>query len=734
MTTSATSRPGRRAFLKGMVAGGLLAACPVQTAGAPSSAPVPVPTETVFTTCDMCFNRCGVAARVTGQGKERRILKLDGNPHCSKSRGMLCARGNAAIAMLDPAERLTTPLLRTGKRGENKWKSISWEEAYTLMADKLRGIARDHTPCGMLFTPGADTHSQFVKRFAEAYGSFNVTTHESLCLLSGHRAFMDTFGEVPQPDLLHCDYAVMLGANRFEALVMPDTADAMQAMRRGAQLIVLDPRPTKTARLANEWYAIRPGTDLAFLLAVAHVIIHENLYDRAWVEAHTTGLEQLAEHVRSCTPQWAAAETDIPAEAIIRIARGLAAAAPRSMIYPGRRTSDYVDSTQIRRAFAIVNALLANYDRKGGLMSTPAVALKGYPLDAPWYDHNQEDRVDAAMAPMLFKAEGAFVLTREAILAGKPYPVKGWFLYKTNPLGTAPDRARTLAMMEKLDFIVCMDVQLSDTAFMSDLVLPAPFYLERDDPYFVVQGGPAGPAVMTRSAVVPAPGQCKPAFEVMQELARRLDLADCFNFSLAELKARQEAGLPGLKEATAEKGLLELDVPLYGLRAGQPFKTPSGRIELFSQQYADKGLDPMPVYQTPAKAPQDRPFRLVAGRSAAITQSASTNNPLLFELEPGNTLDMAPEAATALGLRDGDMVRVTSSVGEECLRLAVVPGMRADTVYMHTGYGGLSPARKRVHGVGGSIVALQESAADAICGNSAIHTTYVRVTRHTETV
>ncbi len=717
-----------------MAAGGALAACPLPAIATVAPLPAGQPFETVYTTCDMCFNRCGVAARVTGEGKERRIIKLDGNPHCSKSRGMLCARGNAAIAMLDPAERLTEPLLRTGKRGENKWKAISWEEAYTLLADKLSGIARDHTPCGMLFTPGADTHSQFVKRFADAYGSFNLTTHESLCLLSGHRAFMDTFGEVPQPDVLHCDYMVMLGANRFEALVMPDTADAMQAMRRGAQLIVLDPRPTKTARLANEWYAIRPGTDMAFLLAVAHVIIHEKLFDRAWVEAHTFGLEQLAEHVRPCTPQWAAVETDIPAEAIVRIARGLAAAAPRAMIYPGRRSSDYVNSTQIRRAYAIVNALLANFDRKGGLMSTPTVRLKGYPLDAPWYDNNQEDRVDAAMAPLLFKAEGAFVLTREAILSGKPYPVKGWFLYKTNPLATAPDRAKTLAMMNKLDFIACMDVQMSDTAFMSDLVLPAPFYLERDDPYFVVQGGPVGPAVMTRNAIVPAPGQCKPVFEVMRELAKRLDLADCFNFSLAELKARQESGLPGLKQAVAEKGLLELSVPLYGLRQGQPFKTPSGRIELYSQQYEKKGLDPMPVYTPPDAAPKDRPFRLVAGRSAAITQSSSSNNPLLFELEPGNTLDMAPEAAAALGLRHGDMVRVTSSVGEEYLRLAERPGMRPDTVYMHTGFGGLSPARKRVHGVGASIVALQESAADAVCGNSAIHTTYVRVSRHTESV
>lgn len=727
-----TPRLTRRSFLKGAVAGGALASCatlPMDTAA------VPVPAqeiETVFTTCDMCFNRCGVAVRVSGQGSKRRILKLDGNPHCSRSRGMLCARGNAAIAMLDPAERLTRPLLRTGKRGENKWKSISWEEACTLLADKLRSIGQEYSRCGMLFTPGADTQSQFVKRFAEAYGSYNVTTHESLCLLSGHRAFMDTFGEVPQPDLLHCDYVMMLGANRFEALVMPDSADVMQAMRRGAKLVVLDPRPTKTALLANEWYAIRPGTDMAFLLAVAHIIIQEELFDRAWVESHTIGLAELTEHVRPCTPEWAAAETDIPAEAIRRMARELASAAPRAMVYPGRRTSDYTDSTQIRRAYAIVNALLANFDCKGGLMSTPSVRLKGYPLEAPWYDDNPEDRVDAGMAPLLFKNEGAFVLTREAVLSGKPYPVKGWFLYKTNPLGTAPDRAKTLAMMEKLEFIACMDVQMSDTAFMSDLVLPAPFYLERDDPYFVVQGGPSGPAIMLRDAIVPPPGDCMPAFELMRELARRLDLDEAFAFTLADLRARQEASMPGLKEAIKERGLLELDVKLYGLREGQPFKTPSGRIELFSKQYQSKGLEPMPTYTAPSKNPVDKPFRLVAGRSAAITQSASTNNPLLFELESGNSLDMAPEAAAALGLKHGDMVRVTSNVGEERLRLALVPGMRQDTVYMHTGFGGISPSRRRVYRQGGSIVALQESATDAICGNSAIHTTYVRVMRDKE--
>ena len=205
-----------------------------------------------FSVCDMCLNKCGLVARV----EDGIVTKLDPNPKFLKSRGMLCARGNAGIQQLYDPDRLKYPLLRKGKRGQGKWQRLSWNEALDLAAQKLEQIAKKHTRCGVLFTPGSDMQSTFVHRFAEVFGSYNVTSHESSCLLSRNRAYLDTFGEVPFSDVLHSKYIIMAGANRFEALITPDSIDLMTAMQKGCKLVVLDPRFTKTAGLATEWHPI----------------------------------------------------------------------------------------------------------------------------------------------------------------------------------------------------------------------------------------------------------------------------------------------------------------------------------------------------------------------------------------------------------------------------------------------------------------------------------------------
>ena len=153
-----------------------------------------------YSICDMCFNKCGLIAKVDANG---RVVKLDPNPKFQKSRGMLCARGNAGIKQLYDPDRLKTPLLRKGARGEGKWHRLTWDQALDHAAEKMQKIAETYTRCGMLFMAGSDLQSTFVHRFAEVYGSYNVISHESNCLLSRNRAFLDTFVEVPFADLLN---------------------------------------------------------------------------------------------------------------------------------------------------------------------------------------------------------------------------------------------------------------------------------------------------------------------------------------------------------------------------------------------------------------------------------------------------------------------------------------------------------------------------------------------------
>ena len=733
MSDSETRRISRRDFLRlagasAATLGAAVATTAVEAVAAPEAkaAPVVKPPkwESKFSVCDMCFNRCGLIARV----ENGVITKLDPNPKFTKSRGMLCARGNAGVAQVYDPDRLKTPMLRVGKRGEGRWKPISWDEALELTAAKMKDIAARHTRCGMLFSAGADMQSGFVNRFAEAFGSFNVTSHESLCLLSGNRAFLDTYGDVPVADVKNSRYVILAGANRLEALVTPDSMDLVAIMKDGAKVVVLDPRYTKSAALASEWHAIRPGTDMAFMLALAHVIISEKLYDAKYMVERTSGFDKLAAHVADLTPEWAEKQTGIPAADIARMARELAAAAPASMVYPGRRTSDYENSTQIRRSFAIVNALLGNYDRPGGLVPARPAGLKKVAFEPPWYDDNPPGRVDAGRVPLLFDDEGSFVLTREAVIKGAPYPVKGWFVYKTNPMATAPERQKTREMIDKLDFMVVVDIAMSDTAWMADLVLPAPSALERQDPLQPLQSGAEGACLVWRDPVIPPLYESRPVFDILKALAGKLGLGEFFDFDMAGYRLKQLAAFPEAAEIIKRDGVFYPPNPPLGGTEGQPFKTPSQKIELFCSRYESLGLDPLPVY-TPPKASQEasRRFRLVVGRSACVTQGSSTNNPLLSEFEPENALWLNEDAARELGVRQGDVVQVESTVGKGELKALVTPKIRKDTVYMLSGFGSISGGLSHTRGVGASIVELLETRYDSICGNSAIHETFLSV-------
>ncbi len=678
-----------------------------------------------FSACDMCFNKCGLIARV----EDGVLTKLDPNPKFLKSRGMLCARGNAGISHVYDPDRLKHPLLRKGARGEGKWQRIPWDEALDMAAEKMAAVRRDYLPCGHLFSAGSDLQSQFVGRLAEVYGSFNITSHESLCLVSNSRAFLDTFGEVPFADVLHSKYIIMAGANRFEALVTPDSMDLMTAMREhGCKLVTLDPRYTKTAALSDEWYPIRPGTDMAFMLALAHVIIGEKLYDAQWIAEKTYGIEQLTEHVKQYTPGFAAEQCGIPAEDIARIARELAAAAPTSMVYPGRRSSDYEDSTQIRRSFAIVNGLLGNWDRPGGLLAARAVGLKGVPYDAPWYDENHEDRIDAETVPMMFEHEGSFMVTRDAVLADDPYKIRGWFIYKTNPMATAPNRKKTIEMMNKMDFITVVDIAMSDTAWFADLVLPSQSYLERTDPCSGLQGSSACACVVKRDPLIEPLYESRPLFDIVKGIAGRLDLGEYFDFTMQEFRTRQLAGLPGAEEILDRDGVYYNPSKVYGIYDGRVYKTLSKKVELYNQRYEQMGIDPLPVYTPPAKVPANQ-FRLVIGRNALVTQGSTANNGLLHQFVPENTLWLNPEPAERLGIADGDLVEVSSAVGRQSLKAEVTDKIRSDTVYMLTGFNSLSTMQHLAHGNGASIAEVLDGKYDTVTGNAALHQTFVTVTR-----
>lgn len=680
----------------------------------------------VPTTCELCPNKCSLIAVV----EDGVIRKLDPNPESPKSRGMLCARGNAGLLQVYDPNRLKHPLIREGGRGEGKWRKATWDEAFDYAAGKLRAIKEKYGPQGVLWSSTEAFSEMFFRNLGLAFGSPNIVRHPTLCLSSVNLAYSMTFGTVPSFDLAKANYVIMAGANRLESFITPDTMDLIEStMDRKTRLICLDPRFTVTAAKADKWYPIVPGTDMAFILAMIHQIVAEKRHDKAFVDSYCSGFDKLVEHVQRYSPQWAEKETGIPAGDIIRIAREFSDAAPRAVFYAGRRSSWYRNDFQMRRAQAILNAIVGNWDREGGMVPNAKIALGEY-MFLPW-DDPVASRVDEMEKnfPLGSKSDGVYLPLRENVLSGQPYPVKGWMVFKQDPMSALPDQAKTLRMLQQMDFVGVIDIQMSDTAWYADVVFPESTYLERVDPIEMMSG--IRPVIVLRQQVVKPAHDTKPCLDIVQGLAKRLDAGQYFDYTIEQWNeaAVAEMSEPGAMEHLKKHGIYKLPgEPVYGatLKPEHRFVTQSGKIELFSQRLADSGHDPMPVYQAPEQPPPGK-FRLVLGRKAFHTHASTTSNPWLSDFAPENQLSLHPSAAAAAGIADHDLVEVASKVGTVRIRARVTQEIRPDCVHMLHGFGKRSPWLKRVYGRGGSDALLLETAWDKVSGNAAMHETFVSV-------
>jgi thiosulfate reductase/polysulfide reductase chain A len=269
---------------------------------------------------------------------------------------------------------------------------------------------------------------------------------------------------------------------------------------------------------------------------------------------------------------------------------------------------------------------------------------------------------------------------------------------------------------------------MSDTAWMADLVLPSQSYLERKDPCSGLQGSVACACVVKRDPVIDPLYESRPLFDIMKGIAGRMELGEFFDFTIDEYREKQTREIPEALGVMDRDGVYYNPSKVYGIYDGRIYKTLSKKVELYNQRYEQMGLDPLPNY-TPPAGPAENQFRMVIGRNAMITQSSTANNALLHQFLPTNTLWLNPEAAGKLGVKDGDLVEVTSPVGRQELKAEVTDRIRPDTVFMLSGYNTLSTMQHLSHNNGASINELLDDDYDAITGNASMHTTFVSVTR-----
>jgi thiosulfate reductase/polysulfide reductase chain A len=372
---------------------------------------------------------------------------------------------------------------------------------------------------------------------------------------------------------------------------------------------------------------------------------------------------------------------------------------------------------------------VGNWDRQGGAVPNAKIALGEY-MVFPW-DDPAAPRIDEMDKnfPLAAKGDGAYLKLRENVIAGTPYPVKAWMIHKQDPMNALPDQARTLQMLQQMDFVGVVDVQMSDTAWYADVVFPESTYLERQDPVEVLGG--ISPVVVLRQPVIKPLHDTKPTLEIVQGLAKRLGLSQYFDYTIEQWVNAQVKELPleSPLEYLKKHGVyVAPDFPKYGttLKPDHRFITKSGKIDLFSERLQENGYEPLPVYRSPAQPPVGK-FRLILGRRAYFTHANSTNNAWLNQFSPENTLWINAASATALGIAEQDRVEIASSVGKVALKARVTEEIRPDCVFMLHGYGKKSKWQRLVAGVGGADSELIETAWDKVSGNASLHETFVSV-------
>ena len=796
----------RRKFLQGSVAltiaGGMSMTTTNLFSNTEEKGEIKVTTKTgtgeateIATLCEMCVNKCAAVARV----ENGVVTKLNPNPLFPKSRNMLCPRGNAGIQALYDPDRLKYPMIRIGEKGEGKFKRVSWEEAYEAIlngTDKFPGMAKildeeKDNRSSFLFCAGEGMAEHTFKTFFSAFGSSNWLNHASLCLQTVVSGYGLTIGAYAAADLENAEYIIMAGANRAEAIVTPDTMDGFKRTKgRGAKLICIDPRFTNTAAKADKWLAIKPGTDLAFVLALTHVVLTEELYNKTYVKENFNGFEEYKKSVldNKYTPEWAEKITGIKAKDIYQVARDFMAHAPKAVYYPGRRSTFSKNDFQLRRAMAIFQGLGGGIDTKGGLVFGKTLKLGKHEGLEPLYARAEARAVDKSKHPKkgqpgyadcaVVSGGGSWIAWRNRFLEGRmPYKVRGMFCYKHNPMMNMPNTVKTAEMLKKMELVVCIDTMPSDTVMYADVVLPECTYLERTDP--VKTFGGIEPSIAQRNKVIDPMFETKPVMEIMkgltekiskplfeitkkydedvqdeikegseEEVYKEFDLTKPFEYTQEEINEHMVKSIYGEEAVKAlnEHGVYYPDMDKYfkqisvnehqyypekaksyTVNGGKP-KTQSKKVECVLPNLAKKGVDPMPVWKDEYNytIPEGK-FRLLTGRHAQFTQSGTANNIMLHDLIHENYIWINRRVAEQKDIKFGDMIEVSSKAGKTRLKAYPTEKIGPDTVFFIHGFGEESEALTWAYKNGGNDNAVIEDAIEPVYGAAAMHETNVEI-------
>lgn len=619
---------------------------------------------------------CGLLVTV----RDGRVVKVQGDPDSPISLGFVCPKGLAAAERVHHPDRLKRPLLRAGGRGQGKWKEIGWPQALEILSQKIKETIKSFGPQAVLFAQGAPKGLEFwiMMRLANALGSPNVAGIGNMCHMPREISSVITFGFWPEVDYDHPPACIVLWGSNLDQTNEEATISSRlrRALDRGSRLIVVDPRPTRMAKRADLWLKARPGSDAALAMGMMRVMVEEELVDMEFLRQWSVGFDQLRHRLEEYPPQRVEEMTWVPA-GLVREAARLYAKAKPAAIQMGNALEHTIWAHQTCRAVACLMALGGNLEVPGGNIK-PAPPKCMAPRDLVLAQRLPDRRKKMLSAPWNLHPLLATVPAQMAtgtILTGEPYPVRVAYLQGTNPMLSYPGSPSVRNALEKLDFLAVAEVFMTPTAALADLVLPAATHLEFDD---IGNYGLPKSFILARPKVVEPPGEAWPDLRILNELAKRLGLGELFWENEAEL-LDQVLAPSGLTYGQFKESLVLWGSPEYKTYLKSGFSTPSGKVELWCQQLAQRGLDPLPGFPEPAGAePQpsrDFPFLLTSAKDPVFFHSACRQIPSLRKISPEPFVEISPEAASWLGVSQGDLVWVRTARGKVRQRVRVLDGL-----------------------------------------------------------
>ncbi len=638
--------------------------------------------------CGFCHANCGIKVRV----QDGKVIRIEGDPENPVNRGYLCPKAQALKPMLESEERLKFPLKKT----KDGFVKVSWDEALDLAADKLTKIREAYGPESLFHCGGAPVTyvaRDGFRQFMGAFGSPNFTGAANLCSVPRKVAFNDAFGGRPEPDLENTRLIIFWAGNPMNTTRFTSHASIngfhriiSRAKQRGTKVIVIDAVRTETASLADEWVRPNIATDTALGLAMAHTIIKENLYDRAFVEKWVIKFDEIKRHVEPLAPEWAEEITAVPAERIRELAR-LYATTEGAVIKDGNGLDMHTTGVDMVRTICLLVALTGNIDRKGGDVFLSFVPQT--PLPTVKSEKRPMGRDEFPLFP-----EVPFSAVKERLLSESPERPRAMIVHHANPALVQANRERTKQALEKLEFLMVMDIFPTATTELADLVLPAAADLETVD--YRALSSTNGGFLTFREKVVEPPGSARPVFEVEYELAKKMGIEHGYPFRNAEewLNFVLKPAKVTVDDLRRQHVIYGSPAVVYKKYEKEGFKTPSGKVECYSERFKAAGRQALPVFEYPKESPAAHPdlakrYSLCATtrRPAEFVHTKLFNLPTAGRIYPDPLMKMNAADAAERDIKQDDMVEVESRTGKIRLKTIISEDVRPGVVTIDFGWG-----------------------------------------------